>query len=188
MRKWFRMLGIAMLCIGALFAATLNAAASCTSEQQEQHIWDRYYKDLDTTEDVLNDKALGYVNKAYIYVDTCDADEVACEWERQVPFPVVKKDRPNDKKYYYVYKIRYWHTGETAKKIWKYGIGRYGSTRMKVSTDKCLRSVAPGHCDGKKVIKKIKGWTNARSIEASLVMTYTVTHGKCPPGQRTSCA
>ncbi len=187
MRKWFRLLGITVLSFAALFGSTLSAYATCTSSQQEEHIYERYYKDLDLTDDVLTDQAFRYVNNAYIYVDTCDADKTACVWERQVPFPVMKKGRANDKKYYFVYRIRYWFNGDKTKKVWKYGIGQYKGKRMKVSVRECVKANAPGHCSGNYVVKKVKGWSSARSIEASLVMMYTVQHGHCPPGQRKSC-
>ncbi len=186
MRKPLRLLVILVVGLAALLAGTLNAYASCTSDEQGKYIWDRYYKNLDLTEDVLNDKALGYVNKAYIYVDTCDADKAACQWERRVSFPTMKRGRSIDKKWYYVYRIDYSHPG-TDEKIYKYGLGRYASKRMAESRRLCRVAISPGSCTGHKVVKKIKGWSNARSIEASLVMIYTVKHGHCPPGQRTSC-
>ncbi len=98
----------------------------------------------------------------------------------------MKRKRPNDKKYYYVYRIDAHDKHKASDKyIYKYGIGGYKTDRINQSRRLCNRAVAHEgrKCSSRFMVKKIKGWTNARTVEASYILQYAVVHGRCPKGQ-----
>ncbi|MGA4979857.1 DNRLRE domain-containing protein [Streptomyces cinereoruber] len=73
-------------------------------------------------------------------------------------------------------------------KIWKYGISRVGTSRPAGQISSCNRYYrAASGCKYVVLRGNMKGWLNARSWEAAMILKYVARHRHCPPGQAKSC-
>ncbi|MFE5908157.1 RHS repeat-associated core domain-containing protein [Streptomyces wedmorensis] len=73
-------------------------------------------------------------------------------------------------------------------KIWKYGISRVGNSRPASQISSCNRYYgAAGGCRYTVLRRNLRGWFNARSWEAGMILIYVARHRHCPPGQAKSC-
>jgi hypothetical protein len=73
-------------------------------------------------------------------------------------------------------------------KVWKYGISRVGQSRPASQISSCNRYYgASSGCKYTVLRSNMKGWFNARSWEAAMILKYVARHRHCPPGQAKSC-
>ncbi|MFE4826788.1 DNRLRE domain-containing protein [Streptomyces sp. NPDC056672] len=100
--------------------------------------------------------------------------------------PLPNKNAQSAKKYknskYIGYMIYY------KGKVWKYGISRVGQSRPASQISSCNRYYGTSSgCKYTVLRSNMKGWFNARSWEAAMILQYVARHRHCPPGQATSC-
>jgi len=181
--------------VGPFASVDALSSSSCGCQidiRQRDYIEKKYFEGEaeKIADDIIVKRAWTHLKDAVKKLKACHNSAVAagrsgCDiGAKLIPFPTMERGRKNDKKYYYVYRIdAYYTSGPPRTYIYKYGIGTYKTNRIDVSRQKCTRKLAGQKCSSRYMVKKIKGWSNARTVEAAYILRYAIIHEHCPPGQ-----